>query len=131
MARSARTILRGRMPAVNEFVYDHYYALVIGYGPNERPSDAIFSLVIYPRHVSLCFLFGAELADPDKVLQGNGHIVRHVRLTEASDLERPVLRALIDRAIRNSDVPLRAGGRGRLIIREAAAKQRPRRPRVK
>ena len=119
------------MPAANEFVYDHYYALVIGYGPNERPSDAIFSLVIYPRHVSLCFLFGAELADPDRVLQGNGHIVRHVRLTEASDLERPVLRALIDRAIRNSDVPLRAGGRGRLIIREAAAKQRPRRPRVK
>jgi hypothetical protein len=40
-------------------VYDNYNRLVVGFCPNERPSDAIFSLVLYPRRVGFCFLQGA------------------------------------------------------------------------
>ena len=80
VAKAALATMRKRLPGAIELVYDNYYALVIGFGPNERPSEAIFSIVLYPRHVSLCFLFGAELDDPHKVLQGNGNQVRHIRL---------------------------------------------------
>jgi len=37
-------------------VYDNYNFLVIGFSPTERPSEAIFSIAMSPRRVSLCFL---------------------------------------------------------------------------
>jgi len=53
LARGALTTMRKRLPGSLEMVYDNYYALVIGFVPNERPSDAIFSIALYPGHVSL------------------------------------------------------------------------------
>src|SRR3954465_14128074 len=80
LARAARAKLRKRLPRAIEMVYDNSYALVIGYSPTERPSDAILSLVIYPKKVSVCFLQGKHLDDPDGLLQGDGNQVRWVRL---------------------------------------------------
>ncbi|MCA1560567.1 MAG: hypothetical protein LC804_09980 [Acidobacteria bacterium] len=45
IASRARVILskmRKRLPGAFELVYDQYNALVIGYGPSERASEAIF-----------------------------------------------------------------------------------------
>lgn len=128
VAKAALATMRKRLPGAIEFVYDNYYALVIGFGPNERPSEAIFSIVLYPRHVSLCFLFGAELADPQKVLQGSGNQVRHIRLEHASTLGKPDVKALIAQAIKASDTPFDRNGRRKMLIRMVSAKQRSRRP---
>ncbi len=46
LARSALAKMRKRLPGSLEMVYDNYNALVIGFVPNERPSDAIFSIVL-------------------------------------------------------------------------------------
>ena len=127
-AKAAIATMRKRLPHAVELVYDNYYALVIGYGPNERPSDALFSIVIYPRHVSLCFLQGAWLVDPQKLLQGGGNQVRHIRLEDASVLDRPAVRALMAQAVKSSDVPMDPKRRRKLVIRAISAKQRPRRP---
>ena len=127
-AKAAIATMRKRLPHAVEFVYDNDYALVIGYGPNERPSDALFSIVIYPRHVSLCFLQGAWLVDPQKLLQGSGNQVRHIRLEDASVLDRPAVRAVMAQAVKSSDVPMDAKRRRKLVIRAISAKQRPRRP---
>jgi hypothetical protein len=59
-------LLTGAVP----LVYDYYNALVIGFGPASRASDAVLSLVMYPRQISVCFLRGAALADPDRLLRG-------------------------------------------------------------
>ena len=121
--------MRKCAPGSVEFVYDNSYALVIGFGPNERPSDALFSIVLYPRHVTLCFLQGALLDDREKILQGSGNQVRHIRLIpDASVLDRPGIRALIAQAIKSSDVPLAKTHRRKLIIRAVSARHRPRRP---
>ena len=50
--------LRKRLPGAVEIVYDNYNALVIGFGPNDKPSVAIFSVVLFPRWVILYFLQG-------------------------------------------------------------------------
>jgi Domain of unknown function (DU1801) len=129
VAKAALATMRKRAPGSVELVYDNSYALVIGFGPNERPSDALFSIVLYPRHVTLCFLQGALLDDPHKSLQGSGNQVRHIRLIpDASVLDHPDVRALIDQAIKSSDVPLAKTRRRKLIIRAVSVKQRPRRP---
>jgi hypothetical protein len=127
-ARAALGAMRRLAPGAIELVYDNYNALVIGFGPSERPSEAIFSIALYPDHVSLCFLQGAELDDPDGLLRGSGRVVRHVRLTGSKGLSDRRVRSLVRRAKTQAVVTIPKGQRRKLIIRSVSAKQRPRRP---
>ena len=52
-ARSALARLRKRLPGATELVYDNYNALAIGFGPGDKASEAIFSIAVFPRWVSL------------------------------------------------------------------------------
>jgi hypothetical protein len=126
LAKIARAKLRKRLPGAIEMVYDNYNALVIGYSPTERPSDAILSLVIFPKRVSVCFIQGKHLPDPDRVLAGDGNQVRFIRLdADATILDTPPIRALVSEAIAFGETPF--AGRGGLVIRAISKKQRPRR----
>src|SRR3981081_2754442 len=78
LAKDIRAKMRKRLPGAFELVYDNYNALAIGFGPSERTSDAIFSIALFPRWVSLCFLQGAGLLDPHKLLKGKGKQARHI-----------------------------------------------------
>lgn len=132
LVRSCIARMRARLPGAIEFIYDNYYALVIGYGPTERPSEALFSLVTYPRHVSMCFIQGAALAraggDPKKLLQGAGNQVRHIRLPSAASLGTRDVRALMTRAIAQSPKTFDKTLPIQTIVKAVSAKQRPRRP---
>lgn len=127
LIRAVRRALRKRLPAAHELVYDNYNFFVIGYSPTERPSDAIMSIAAGARSVGLCFIHGAALPDPKKVLLGAGRQTRFIRLESAAVLARPEVQALVAAAIARSKTPLPATGRGKLIIRSVSAKQRPRR----
>ena len=128
LARSARSKLRKRMPGALELVYDNYNALAIGFAGTERASDVIVSLALYPRWVSLFFMQGARLTDPQKLLRGKGTQVRHIVLQSARDLDDPAIRALLDTALRQPRTPLPKGGPGKIVIKSVSSKQRPRRP---
>src|SRR5262249_50755334 len=114
-----------RLAGAVELVYDKANSIVIGFGPTERPSDAVFSVIVYPRWVSLCFLAGASLADPDKILQGSGHIVRHIRLDEgARRLDDARVKALMKAALADADVKMPRGATRRMLIRAISARHR-------
>ncbi len=126
LAKAARARLRRRLPRAVEMVYDNCNALVIGYSPTERPSDAIVSLVIFPKRVSVCFIQGKHLPDPQQVLKGDGNQVRFIRVdAHAAILDTAPVRALVSDAIAFGEVPF--AGRHRLVIRAIAKKPRPRR----
>src|SRR5689334_5652676 len=97
--RVVHSKMRCLLPGAVEMVYDNYNALVIGFGPTERASEALFSIVVYPKWVSICFLTGVELPDPEKLLQGNGNLVRHIRLTGPDVLDMPAVRLLVRQAL--------------------------------
>ena len=120
--------LRKRLAGAVIMIYDNYYALVMGFGPTERPSEAFLSIVVYPGKVSLCFLQGVKLADPHKLLEGNGKQVRHIRLESAKTLDKPAVKSLILDAVASGGKALSAIGPERIIIKCISAKQRPRRP---
>jgi hypothetical protein len=128
LANDCRRALRRRMPTAVELVYDNYNALVFGFGPSERASEAILSIALYPRWINLFFLWGARLPDPDEILIGSGKQVRSIKLDAAARLDEPAVRALIDAEIVMNEVPLPAKGKGSTVIRAASAKQRSRRP---
>jgi hypothetical protein len=126
LIRAVRKTLRKRFPTAFELAYDNYNFLVIGYGPTERPSDSILSMAAGANGVGLCFIHGASLPDPNKILLGSGNQTRFIRIDSADVLARPEVDALVVAAVAHARTPLRASGRGRLIIRSVSAKQRPR-----
>jgi hypothetical protein len=127
LARRVLVKMRKRLPGAVEMVYDNYNGLVIGFGPNDRPSLAIFSIVLFPRWVTLCFLQGAGLPDPQRRLQGEGRVVRHIRLEDFSVLEAPYVHRLMNLALHRAKASLDPSNRRQLIIKSISAKQRPRR----
>jgi len=124
--RAARKRMRALLPGATELVYDNYNFFVIGYGPNERPSLAIFSIAAQASGVNLCFLQGAGLPDPTRRLRGSGNIVRNIRLESTATLDEPDVRALIGVALARAKVRIEPDAKHRLIIRSVSAKQRPR-----
>jgi len=128
-ARQALRKMRQRLPGAIELVYDNYNALAIGFAPTERASDAIFSIALYPRWVSLFFLMnGTKLRDPECYLKGSGNVVRHIVLENAATLDDPVVQDLMAQALELSPKQIDAGQPRRLIIKSVSAKQRPRQP---
>jgi hypothetical protein len=128
LAKAVLKRMRRRLPGAIELVYDNYNALAVGFGPTERASDAIFSIALFPRWVSLFFLNGATLLDPKKVLKGSGNRARHIVLEDAATLDKPALRVLMKQALERAAKPLDGTRRGRIVIKSISAKQRPRRP---
>jgi hypothetical protein len=127
LIRQVRKSLRKRFPTAYELAYDNYNFFVIGYSPTERPSDAIVSMAADANGVGICFIHGAKLPDPKKILSGSGNQTRFLRLDSASALVRPEVEALMNAAIAQAKTPMRDAGSRKLIIRSVSAKQRPRR----
>lgn len=127
LIRAVRKALRKRLPTAYELAYDNYNFFVLGYGSTDRPSDCIVSMAAGANGVGLCFIHGARLPDPHRLLLGSGNQTRFIRLGSADVLARAEVEALIAAAVARAKTPLPAGGRGRLIIRSVSVKQRPRR----
>jgi hypothetical protein len=128
-AKTAIAWMRKRLPSATRLVYDNYNALAIGFGPNERASEAVLSIALYPKWVTLFFLKGTSLADPQGRLKGSGKLVRSVVIEGIESLEEPAVLDLIGQAAAQGGLS-KSGPAGTLIIKSISAKQRPRRPKV-
>jgi len=127
--RTAIARMKARLPGTVIMAYDNYNALAVGFGPRERASDMVVSIAGYPRWVTLFFLKGAGLPDPDGLLEGKGSHARSIRLDdELSQLGDPRVDALIEKAFARCEPPVDPAGEQRLVIASISAKQRPRRP---
>jgi hypothetical protein len=109
------------------WLYDNYNALACGFAPNERASDTIFSITVYPKYVTLFFLQGAKLPDPDGLLQGAGSVARHIRMKDEKTLDRADVKALMAIAMKIAKVPFDDAVTYTLVIKSVSAKQRQRR----
>jgi hypothetical protein len=129
LAKAVLRKMRARLPGAVELVYDNYNALVVGFGPNERASDAVFSIALYPKWINLFFLYGAMLPDPKGILKGSGKQVRSIKIKDAAELDKAEIRELMEAALDLADVPIDPKQKRRMAIRAVAVKQRPRHPR--
>ncbi len=128
-ARVALRRMRARLPGAQELVYDNYNALAIGFAPTDRTSEALFSIAVFPRWVSLFFLLnGTRLRDPDCYLEGTGNQARHIKLDNGAMIDDPGVQDLIAQALELAPQPIDPGQPRRLIIKSISPKQRPRHP---
>ncbi len=126
--RGCRARMQALFPDAAQLVYDNYNFFVIGFGPTERASDAIFSLASHRNGVTLCFLQrGPDLPDPTGILRGSGKVVRNIALAGPEDLDRDDIAVLVDAALALARVPMEDSVGPRVIVKSVSAKQRPRR----
>lgn len=125
--RAARAEMQRRLPGAVEMVYDNYNALAIGYGATDKLADVVFSIAAFPKWVRLFFYRGAELDDPDGLLDGEGAQVRSLKLPNLAVLDEPGVQALMAQALANA-TPIDPTAPSRSVVKSISAKQRPRRP---
>ena len=76
---------------VRELLHDGHPTACIG--------DAAFAYVnAFRAHVNVGFFRGAEIADPERLLEGTGRFMRHVKLRPDSDVDATALIKLIETA---------------------------------
>ena len=118
LTRAVLAKLRKLLPGAVEMVYDKSSSLVIGFCPTDKPSTVISSIAVYRRWINLYFFEGDTLPDPEGMLRGSGKMVRNIRLTDARDLDRPAVQALIREARKRSEPPLNPRARRKVMIRQ-------------
>ena len=122
-----RRWLRKRLPTAHELVYEYADCFVVSFSPNEHGYEGVVAIRGSADAVKLYFNRGKGLPDPEKLLRGSGNQTRWIHVEGASTLARPAVERLVDEALARNRVPFAHDGRGPVVIRSVAAKQRPRR----
>jgi hypothetical protein len=82
-------VVRGCGDDVRELLHDGHPTACVG--------DAAFAYVnAFKAHVNVGFFRGAEIADPEGLLEGTGRFMRHVKLRPGCDVDATALRKLIE-----------------------------------
>jgi len=77
--------------------------------PTACIADAAFGYVnVFKAHVNVGFFRGAEIADPEGLLEGTGKFMRHVKLRPNRDVNAAGLTKLIDTAYTDMKERVRA-----------------------
>jgi hypothetical protein len=74
------------------------YIVALHYGPTHRMKDGICYIGVIKDHVNLGFLRGSELADRQRILEGTGKQMRHIKIRNTADLFRPAIRTYLREA---------------------------------
>lgn len=131
MGRKALAIMRKRLPGARELVYDNYNAFGIGFSGADKASKTPLSIVLYPRWITLFFLKGSALPDPERRLEGTGSTVRSIRIETPKALTLTFADEYVDQLISAAVMyvgwVLDPKAKGHVIIKAIVANQRPRR----
>lgn len=73
-------------------------AATYGVGP-KKMSEGYAYILPYTSWVNLGFYKGADLPDPDGILEGTGKKLRHVKIRSVDDVDEQRIRALIKAAL--------------------------------
>lgn len=91
IARRWFDVMRDCGDDVRELLHDGHPTACVG--------DAAFAYVnAFTAHVNVGFFRGAEIADPERLLEGTGKFMRHVKLRPESDVDASALARLIETA---------------------------------
>lgn len=101
IARQWFEIIRSCGDDVRELLHDGH--------PTACIDDAAFAYVnAFKNHVNVGFFRGADLPDPDGLLEGNGKFMRHVKLRPDQRVNEAALKTLIHAAYIDIKQRLRA-----------------------
>jgi hypothetical protein len=97
IAVKAREVILSVMPDATEKVYPGWKVIQYGAGADMK---SVFAAISPQRErVNLGLANGADLDDPDGLLEGDGKAIRHVKLTSLEAAGAPAVKALVQGAL--------------------------------
>ena len=99
VAAALRDLIREALPGAREML--DRPARVVGYGFGDGYADLICTLIPSKTGVKLGVARGAEMSDPDGLLEGAGKRHRHVVVRSASDPDPAAIARLLRTALGN------------------------------
>jgi hypothetical protein len=115
LALALREVILEEAPYASESIYQ-VYTVAIWFGFSGKMKDMFCYIATNTAHVNLGFPRGSSLPDPNRVLEGEGKTMRHIKLRSRRDLERPFVRRYIQVAMEQA-APLGASGTGKSIVK--------------
>jgi len=117
-----RDVILEEAPDASESIYQ-VYTVAIWFGFSGKMKDMFCYLATNAAHVNLGFPRGASLPDPNRVLEGEGKTMRHIKFRSLRDVERPLVRRYLRTAIEQASS---AGtiGTGKSVVKSARSTAR-------
>jgi hypothetical protein len=94
----ARDLVLRTLAPSNESILDAY-ALAMNYGFSARMKDQVLYIGVYTRHINFGFYRGAQMDDPQGILEGSGKQLRHIKIKSQADLGTPVIADYLRRTV--------------------------------
>src|ERR1700680_945955 len=91
-------------PKANELIYDNYNALAFGWSPTDKVGHTFCSIAVgrTSKNVHFGFYWGSQIADPEKLLIGNGNQYRYLLVKNKKDFPKAYIIKLLNEAFVNS-----------------------------
>ena len=94
--------IAGRLRALISDVYPEVVEVpwpkqkIIGYGVGPKKMSEHFCYIgAFKAHVNLGFYYGADLPDPQALMEGSGIKMRHIKVSEAEEIALPAIRQIV------------------------------------
>ena len=94
LAHETRNLIHKVLPQVVEVVWVRQKNTGFGTG-SKKKTEHFCWLMPATNHVTLGFNYGAELPDPNRLLEGTGKLFRHFKVRRSEDLTNPDLIKLL------------------------------------
>jgi hypothetical protein len=118
LALALREVILEEAPDASESIYQ-VYTVAIWFGFSGKMKDMFCYITTHAAHVNLGFPRGATLPDPQRLLEGAGKSMRHIKFRNHRDLERPFVRRYIQAAMEQA-APAGAPGIGKSVVKSTA-----------
>lgn len=95
-----RDFVWDQYPQANELIFDNYDNIILGWSPTEKVGHASCAVAVDRSNNNVYFGFynGAELADPEKLLMGNGKRYRYIQIDDIDDFPKAYITRLLNEA---------------------------------
>src|SRR5215467_14389628 len=128
LALALREIILEEAPGASESIYQ-VYTVAIWFGFSGKMKDMFCYIATSAGHVNLGFPRGTSLPDPNRVLEGKGKAMRHIKFRTQHDVERPFVRCYIQAALEQTAQAAQtaqAGSVGAIGTGKSVVKSQPR-----
>ena len=100
LTKRTRALIKKIMPDVVEVPWPKQKNIGYGVGP-KKMSQHFCYIGVFKNHINLGFNYGAELPDPENLLEGTGALFRHIKITKQEQLEQAALCQLLEAATKH------------------------------
>ncbi len=120
-------------PKANELIYDNYNALAFGWSPTDRVGHTFCSIAVgrTSKNIHFGFYWGSQIADPKKILLGQGNQYRYILVTDKKDFPKAYITKLVKEAYANSLAKVKDPKQlmqGKTITKSVSNKKREKKP---